>query len=398
MWGHTSKLLKSDHFFPTPAAPKAGPAQRKVGPRRRSAPRCDGRGPRGEERGRQIQGQRPSCCETRRRSPTRAIRCVSSPSPDPTCSPAAHPPHTHTPRVRPPSPSPAASLGNCGAGAGNPIELLGSEDEDEDDDEAVVIAAPSSSAHGSGAGATTDADSDEDVMMLESNTTNALVDMPHSRFHCKKHSFAANPSAFCGNCFCWVCDVPAAKCGAWSTHMHATDADEAWVKCKAAARRARTAAAAVPAAVARPTAATPPTPKMAPPAAAATADWGALMAERVRLASAASGSGCSVCKRDVLGENTRAAVFKVRAAARCSRRARLFCSLTRLCPPPPPHRLVCDASHRRCIGTGARSWPVLWTFLWPICCPSTCAFRGSTMDRRPASSASRCVASMPLQV
>jgi len=273
--------------------------------------------------------------------------------------------------VRPPSPSPAASLGNCGAGAGNPIELLGSEDEDEDDDEAMVVAGPSSasSAHGSGAGAAADADSDEDIMMLESNTTNALVDMPHSRFHCKKHSFAANPGAFCGNCFCWVCDVPAAKCKEWATHMHATDADEAWVKCKAAARRARTAAAAVPAAVARPMAATPPTPKMAPPAAAATADWGALVAERARLASATSGSGCGVCKRDVLHENTRAAVFKVSGRALLAARVAraFFASRTRPCPrsrAPPPPRLLCLAQtvhrHGRKVLAGTLDIPVAY--------------------------------------
>jgi hypothetical protein len=58
-------------------------------------------------------------------------------------------------------------------------------------------------------------DDDEELSIVGSKGKNALMDYPHSRFHCTAHPFAKGPhSTHCDNCYCFVWYVP----GVFTTH------------------------------------------------------------------------------------------------------------------------------------------------------------------------------------
>lgn len=58
---------------------------------------------------------------------------------------------------------------------------------------------------------------------------NALVDFPHARQNCVSHPFAnGNRQLHCDNCYCYVCDCPAADCKSWSSHCEACHDSPHW--------------------------------------------------------------------------------------------------------------------------------------------------------------------------
>ena len=159
------------------------------------------------------------------------------------------------------------------------VILIGSDDEDgDDDDECIMVdAMPSPRAGGgsrsaaanagrAGVGATTmtapaatPAAADDDDEEIELVGCANKVALPHARCHCPEHRFRINVVASaparpsgggdgggaatndgnavaCANCYCWVCDVPAADCGAWAAHCDAHDKGAEW---KALRERAR---------------------------------------------------------------------------------------------------------------------------------------------------------------
>ena len=72
-------------------------------------------------------------------------------------------------------------------------------------------------------------DDDDDVVMEKEVGSNALVDFPHARSNCIVQRFAVgNFANTCANCYCYVCDVPAASCDTWAQHCEATHADSHW--------------------------------------------------------------------------------------------------------------------------------------------------------------------------
>jgi len=54
--------------------------------------------------------------------------------------------------------------------------------------------------------------------------------LPHLRQDCTVHPFAtlvpAERERKCSNCYCYVCDAPAAACESWNHHCHANSADK----------------------------------------------------------------------------------------------------------------------------------------------------------------------------
>ena len=52
---------------------------------------------------------------------------------------------------------------------------------------------------------------DDDEVQITAHQ-GALSDFPHSRENCVTFPLARDPKAFCAQCYCVVCDVPAAKC------------------------------------------------------------------------------------------------------------------------------------------------------------------------------------------
>jgi hypothetical protein len=73
-------------------------------------------------------------------------------------------------------------------------------------------------------------DEDEDIVCVQNNANAANASqMPHQREACQVFPFKRNASAesgantqYCPNCYCYVCDVPAANCGDWdSNHCNA---------------------------------------------------------------------------------------------------------------------------------------------------------------------------------
>ena len=66
----------------------------------------------------------------------------------------------------------------------------------------------------------------------------ALVDFPHSREFCVSRPFApGKEAARCANCYCYVCDAPAAGCPEWDCdgwHCKATHSDAKWQALRAA--------------------------------------------------------------------------------------------------------------------------------------------------------------------
>ena len=89
-------------------------------------------------------------------------------------------------------------------------------------------------------------DEDAELAIVATRGKNALVDFPHCRSNCAKHPFdgVSERQKHCDNCYCDVCDIPAAKCTEWSSHCEASHEDKRWRKERDAAKRNRKATAA----------------------------------------------------------------------------------------------------------------------------------------------------------
>mmetsp|Transcript_19624 Transcript_19624/g.68075 ORF Transcript_19624/g.68075 Transcript_19624/m.68075 type:complete len:741 (-) Transcript_19624:28-2250(-) len=78
---------------------------------------------------------------------------------------------------------------------------------------------------------------DDDVAILGVENECKL---PHARGDCPKHKFQVGSlsvcAGHCAQCYCYVCDAPAAKCGSWDRHCEATAGDPYWRKQREAAR------------------------------------------------------------------------------------------------------------------------------------------------------------------
>lgn len=114
--------------------------------------------------------------------------------------------------------SATGSGATCSAGTGNPK-----------DDRAY----DSDAAGGNGGQKKTlppaSADDDEEFEIVATKGQNALADFPHSRANCVTHPFAsADKKTHCDNCYCYVCDMPAAECQVWDSHCKAYHEDRRW--------------------------------------------------------------------------------------------------------------------------------------------------------------------------
>ena len=75
-----------------------------------------------------------------------------------------------------------------------------------------------------------------DVVVIKSTSGTVL---PHSREDCLQHPWKqiAAHSQFCGNCYCFVCEIPSSQCGAWDLHCKATRKVPKWVQMQKEARQ-----------------------------------------------------------------------------------------------------------------------------------------------------------------
>ena len=79
--------------------------------------------------------------------------------------------------------------------------------------------------------ASAEEEDDEDEPQITGVTGDvALADFPHAREHCLAKPFAEAPELFCENCYCFVCDLPAAACAEWDSHCEAVHGSEEWQK------------------------------------------------------------------------------------------------------------------------------------------------------------------------
>ena len=84
-----------------------------------------------------------------------------------------------------------------------------------------------------------DSDSDE-VEVTGAQGFDALRAAPHSRHDCLTHPFdTSDHAAYCPQCYCFVCDIPAGGCTDWASHCHATANAPRWVALRAQAARRR---------------------------------------------------------------------------------------------------------------------------------------------------------------
>jgi len=60
---------------------------------------------------------------------------------------------------------------------------------------------------------------DTEIEIIAETGKNPLSDFAHPRFHCVTKPFAFDPTAFCSNCFCYVCDVRASECQHWNDNQ-----------------------------------------------------------------------------------------------------------------------------------------------------------------------------------
>ena len=101
-------------------------------------------------------------------------------------------------------------------------------------------------------------DDDDDLQYVSHTGAIALSDFPHARENCAACPFKpGGEQVHCANCYCYVCDGPAAQCPVWVQHCKATHKSAAWKKKRAdwkknppAAAAAAAGAAAAPAAAA----------------------------------------------------------------------------------------------------------------------------------------------------
>ena len=108
-------------------------------------------------------------------------------------------------------------------------------DDDGGDDDVMEVAPPPPAPPPQAPPTATGDDDDEEVQITQH--AGALTDFPHSREHCTTFPIAADASKRCANCYCYVCDAPAAKCAQWATHCNAKHSDPQWRAARAAHAR-----------------------------------------------------------------------------------------------------------------------------------------------------------------
>ncbi|KAL7540666.1 hypothetical protein ACHAXR_010287, partial [Thalassiosira sp. AJA248-18] len=70
---------------------------------------------------------------------------------------------------------------------------------------------------------------EEELTVVATKGQNALADFPHSRANCVTHPFATSDKKLhCINCYCYVCDIPAKDCKAWTYHCEASHDNHRW--------------------------------------------------------------------------------------------------------------------------------------------------------------------------
>ena len=81
---------------------------------------------------------------------------------------------------------------------------------------------------GGAAGGDGEDDEEEEDLMVVGEKAGILDALPHARPECPTRRFtrdgaAASNALFCPRCYCFVCDIPASECEAWSSsgHCHA---------------------------------------------------------------------------------------------------------------------------------------------------------------------------------
>jgi len=115
----------------------------------------------------------------------------------------------------------------------NVIDLL---DDDEDDDEVIIVEKSCQFIE-------REIKDDDDningeLHLLGSTGKNALSDFAHSRADCVTYPFAKDPTRFCIQCYCYVCDAKASECIKWNDHCKAINSETKWkqrrsqVRCK----------------------------------------------------------------------------------------------------------------------------------------------------------------------
>ncbi len=97
-----------------------------------------------------------------------------------------------------------------------------------DSDEPVEVQPPQHKKQHVEAVASSSTDVDDCVVTATSGK-NPLVDFPHARWNCCSVPIVwgqtGNASAFCPNCHCAICDVPASECEMWTQHCSADPRD-----------------------------------------------------------------------------------------------------------------------------------------------------------------------------
>jgi hypothetical protein len=58
-------------------------------------------------------------------------------------------------------------------------------------------------------------DDDEEIKFVGATGKNPLSDFAHPRYDCIIKPFSREPTNFCPNCYCYVCDVKASECEQW---------------------------------------------------------------------------------------------------------------------------------------------------------------------------------------
>lgn len=109
--------------------------------------------------------------------------------------------------------------------------------EEEDDDKVELVVEPPSSTVPAAASIPPNDDLGGDDLQVLSGSS-ALMDFPHSRENCVQFPMdKCNPIQHCENCYCYVCDIPAAKCTRWENHSKATHGGS-WLRERERVRRA----------------------------------------------------------------------------------------------------------------------------------------------------------------
>jgi hypothetical protein len=109
-----------------------------------------------------------------------------------------------------------------------------------DDDEVLEVLGPGRASQSSQPVAALDKSDDEVIFTKRGRGADANRDLPHARPQCGHHPFEIDSMAnvpFCGQCYCWCCDIPARECNHWYTHCQAHMGATRWVEARATIQR-----------------------------------------------------------------------------------------------------------------------------------------------------------------